>query len=113
MDPVMSPVGRENVSSVPSPLVTKAPVVPAFAVECGRPPMVAVGMWLGEARSMTQNLLSSAYRHARQTSSSALDQVRARAQRAKEEQTLSTLALISGCAFVAGLTLAVWRSQKS
>jgi hypothetical protein len=110
----MSSTGSENVSSVPIHfVVTEAPVVPAFAAESGRPPMVAVGLWLGKARSLTQNLLSSAYRHTRQTSSSAYGQLLARAQRAKEEQPLPMLAVISGCAFIAGLTLAVWRSQKS
>lgn len=75
--------------------------------------MVAVGMWLGKAQSKSQILLTSAYRHTREASTSAFRQLRARAERAREEQTLPTLAVISGVAFVAGLSLAAWRSQRS
>ena len=114
MDPVMSSTESENVSSVPlHPVVTEAPVVPAFTAEGGRPPMVAVGMWLGKAQSKTRNALVSAYRQTRRASVSAYRGLQARAERAREEQPLPTLAVISGCAFAAGLALAVWRSQRS
>jgi hypothetical protein len=103
------PILPDNVT--PMPAVSAVSAVPAENYE--RPSTLdSAAEWLGRTQTQVQDLLRAAYEESRAGAVAAVRKIHTGARRLREEKPMPLLAVISGCAFAAGVTLAIWRSRR-
>lgn len=71
------------------------------------------GRWIGHLQAQVQSRLTSGVRTARAKTRDAAWRLRTQSRQLRQERPLTALAIVSGSAFLLGITLGVLRSRRS